>query len=255
MKKLNVIGTIFSAYRFVFGNPISLLKVAAVPLLIYFLFIPSMYFLMKALGPTWLSDSDINSLMSVVIQIALLVAVIPFIVRWHRVTLATERPRFGLAIGRRNLKFVIYIVILTAAGSYPIEILVSLVPEQGEILDLAIAISIGAPIYYLWARLSFVLPAAAIGEATSLTMSWRQTSGNGIRLIVVPYLAYLPWYYVVWLVEWLFAETAVPFMSSPIELVLLFPSTAILTSCLCLAYNRLTGIPSGGSASPAASTA
>ena len=44
---------------------------------------------------------------------------------------------------------------------------------------------------YLFARLALVFPATAIDARTSLVKAWRQTRGNGWRMVVI--VGVLPW--------------------------------------------------------------
>jgi hypothetical protein len=51
--------------------------------------------------------------------------------------------------------------------------------------------------YYLYMRISMILPATAVDQATSLVDAWYLTLGNGIRLMLVTLLSTLPFVLVV----------------------------------------------------------
>ncbi len=50
------------------------------------------------------------------------------------------------------------------------------------------------PVHYLVARLSFVLPAAALGEPMTFGQAWQESSGNGWRLVIL--LMFAPYAFV-----------------------------------------------------------
>ena len=76
-------------------------------------------------------------------------------------------------------------------------------PNVQRLIDFG-AIVVQAPVIYLLARWSTLLPAIALGHKWSPATAWRQTRGNGWRLVLVVFL--LPWAFSA-AVEWANAFT------------------------------------------------
>ncbi len=125
---------------------------------------------------------------------------------WHRLALIPEesaerRPRWD----RHHLRFWKWcatLAVLSTAGQVLLRIVVALVVavlaqmNLGNIASLvtstAAALIAITAFWCIGARISLVLPAAAIGVPTSLSNAWSQSMGNGLRLGAALFLVIAP---------------------------------------------------------------
>jgi hypothetical protein len=96
-----------------------------------------------------------------------------------------------------------------------------------------------APVLYLLARWSMLLPALALDGEWAPRIAWRQTQGNGWRLVLVVFL--LPWTLNV-AIDWAYAST-----ESNVLVALLAITQAVFMAlgviALSLSYRELTPAP------------
>lgn len=185
--------TVATAYRTVFGQLDQLARAAAVPFLFsVFLF---------ALTP--MTDSPA---VSVLLTLLNLVPHTIFAVAWHRLVLLgaqTAPASVAPAWHRRHWRFYSYALLLALMNA---ALLLGLqaatgglaLNEAGEISPDQSASFAGAALvgllllFYVVMRLSFVFPAVAVDEDYRLGNAWRHTGGQGLRLMLIVFLALTP---------------------------------------------------------------
>ncbi|WP_020590651.1 hypothetical protein [Kiloniella laminariae] len=166
-----------AALRIVTGNMGSLVRMALFPLLLSSLII------------ALLIPAANSALLSTLLQIASYVPHTLFAVAWHRKTLLHlqgDESTSLTAWNRTHWQFLIRTVVLFAffylivlVGSLPVQILFGNIPA---LLPFGFIGLIVAAIYVV-ARLSFILPAAAVGEKYSMNNSWKHTKAQAWRLV------------------------------------------------------------------------
>ncbi len=139
-----------------------------------------------------------------------LVPYVIFAVTWHRLVLLGDAPSWLPSWRRRHWRFLGYSLVLFGlayllllalglAGTVALWALGS--GPSGEeasvpmaVLSAAAALLLGLVVAWTVLRLSFVFPAAAVDEGYGLGDSWRQTRGQGLRLVAILVLIVLPVY-------------------------------------------------------------
>lgn len=121
-----------------------------------------------------------------------------FAVAWHRRTLLELQHPESTSItswGRVHWQFLLKIVILLAIfygmsilGSLPVLTVGAAMPAMVPLLLLGVLLAM----LYVIARLSFVLPATAVGESYSLDTSWKHTHKQGWRIVAAFMLLTIP---------------------------------------------------------------
>jgi len=100
---------------------------------------------------------------------------------------------------------------------------------------------------YVMARLVFVLPATAVGVGTEWGLSWRQTQGNALSLILLMALQFLPFGVLNLLLDRLTLALLGPDFGAFVGTIVLaatwLAGTAVLVSMIGMAYWTLTGEP------------
>ncbi|WP_419903282.1 hypothetical protein [Kiloniella sp.] len=139
-----------------------------------------------------------------------------FAVAWHRRTLLDLQQTETTSItawGQNHWGFLFHIILLlaiyfgiTLIGSIPISIVQSAMPPLGPFLNLAIFIAT----LYVIARVSFVLPANAVGEKYSLKDSWKHTEKQGWRLLGAFFLLTIPFFTVIFFIIALVGNSLLP---------------------------------------------
>ena len=133
-----------------------------------------------------------------------LAGVVPYVifaVAWHRLVLLGEArglPSYQPSWRRRHWHFAGYMLLLALIGGTIFSFLgiaVSLLAPPGaepeavsggqQMLFLAVTLILLLVIGWFMARLSFVLPARALDEPYGFSQSWRQTKGQGLRILAV----------------------------------------------------------------------
>jgi hypothetical protein len=140
-----------------------------------------------------------KALSALAVAMAGIVGLMTFAVGLHRTILARD-VRTGIAFLRADSHlrsyswacFKIFCVTILCAliGALVVATTLHNVNTLGQL-----GVSLGAlaiPMLVLLPRVSLALPAAALGEGTSITQSWRLTRGNWLRIILVLVLAILP---------------------------------------------------------------
>ncbi|MCZ4281389.1 hypothetical protein O4H49_11410 [Kiloniella laminariae] len=166
-----------AALRIVTGNMASLVRMALFPLLL------------SSLIVALLIPASSSAFLSTLLQVASYVPHTLFAVAWHRKTLLHLQEDESTSItawNRTHWQFLIRTVILFAIlyllvliGSLPVGILFGNIPA---LLPFGFIGLIVAALYVL-ARLSFILPAAAVGENYSMNNSWKHTKAQAWRLV------------------------------------------------------------------------
>lgn len=186
--------TIRIAYASVFGQISLVAKAAFLPFLISaVLVVPS------------LAARD-NLVMVIVVTLLRLVPYTLFGVTWHRLILLGTRLAPPVAFPgwrRRHWRFYGFALVITALTTALVAITsvtsVGLTgggasPESAEVslgALMAILAALLVAIYFML-RFSFVFPAVAVDEAYGLGDAWRHTKGQGLRLLLVMFLALSP---------------------------------------------------------------
>ncbi|OUS14962.1 hypothetical protein A9Q97_03315, partial [Rhodospirillales bacterium 47_12_T64] len=179
------------AFRTITGNMPALIQMAAFPLLLSAL--------ITALSIPALGSPVFSWLLSVL-------AYVPhtlFAVAWHRRTLLELKHPESTSITawrRDHWQFLLKIIILLAIfygmsfiGSLPALMIGVVMPAITPFLIFGVLIAT----LYVVARLSFVLPATAVGESYSLDNSWQHTKKQGwsligaILILTVPFIILL----------------------------------------------------------------
>ncbi len=141
------------------------------------------------------------SLADFLLSLAGTVPYVVFAVAWHRLVLlgpSQGLPAYQPSWRKRHFHFLGYLLLLGLfAGLFLLFLGLALsfllpglspeaTPSAGqELLGLTALIAVLLLVGWFTLRLSFVLPARALDEAYKLSDSWRQTRGQGLRLLVV----------------------------------------------------------------------
>lgn len=139
--------------------------------------------------------------LDLLLSFAGLVPYVIFAVAWHRLVLlgpARGRPDLQPSWRRRHLHFLGYLLLLGLMAGLALVILgiaASLLlpdPAPGAepggarpLLALAVTLLLLLLVGWFTLRLCFVLPARALDERYGLSDSWRQTRGQGLRILAV----------------------------------------------------------------------
>jgi hypothetical protein len=193
VRHLPVLQTVSAAYGFVFGNLRWFLRAALVPYV--------MSTLLFALQIQFTAAEN-QGLSLFLVALGLLPYTL-FAVSWHRLALlgpAAAVPPLVPPWRQRHWRFLGFFVLVTMIANFlvaPVVLLLSGLVLAGaeEVPSLALALlvlSLGAIVYYLTLRLSFVFPAISVDERYGLVESWRHTAGQGLRLLAAMTLAVLP---------------------------------------------------------------
>ncbi len=194
--------TIRTAYASVFGQIGLVAKTAFLPFLISaVLVVPS------------LSARD-NLVLVVIVSLLRLVPYTLFGVTWHRLILLGSRaapPVVFPGWQRRHWRFYGFALAITALTTALVAV-VSVAslgftgggadPESAELtmgVLVAILVAMLLAIYFML-RFSFVFPAVAVEEPYGLGDAWRHTRGQGLRLMLVMFLALSPVVLLGWMV-------------------------------------------------------
>ena len=276
--KLPVLHTVFEAYRFVFGQPVSLVMAMAVPLFLWYLLQFEVTPLVldgldAALSPTDAHSRAPAGKLLVFTYVStqwafwLFVETL-FAVAWHRFVLlgpATARPRAFVLWRSRHWRFFGYLLIILVfyVPTSPL-LLVTLPSELIFPLSGARLAWIGVGVLlmcvvmaYLVVRLSLVFPASAIDRKCSFRESWRRTHGQGLRLVIATSLGALPLLSIEILKGFLIESEMVTrgdyhtFVDQPIlgsykidlfvTMLVVFLTTALTVTVLSLAFRHCTG--------------
>jgi hypothetical protein len=193
VRHLPVLQTVSAAYGFVFGNLRWFLRAALVPYV--------MSTLLFALQ-IQINAEESAGLASLLVALGLIPYTL-FAVSWHRLALlgpAAAMPPMVPPWRQRHWRFLGFFVLVTMIANFlvaPVVLLLSGLVLAGaeEVPSLALALlvlALGAIVYYLTLRLSFVFPAISVDERYGLVESWRHTAGQGLRLLAAMTLAVLP---------------------------------------------------------------
>ena len=140
------------------------------------------------------------SLTDYLLSFAGLVPYVIFAVAWHRLVLLGPShglPAYQPSWGRRHFYFLGYMLLLGVIAGLVLGVLgfaASLLlrggsgPEAtggGSLLALAVFLLLLLLVGWFTMRLCFVLPARALEERYGLSDSWRQTRGQGLRILAV----------------------------------------------------------------------
>lgn len=120
-------------------------------------------------------------------------------------------------------------------------------PDIQRLIDYAGIVG-QAPVVYLLARWSTLLPALALGHEWSPRIAWRQTRGNGWRFVLVVFL--LPWALSA-AIDWAYASTG-----NNVLVALLAITRAVFLAlgviALSLSYRELPAVPAPPPTTPPA---
>jgi hypothetical protein len=255
--------TVTRACRFVFGQPIRLVKALALPFVLWLLLLWLVAPLIaEAFHAVW-SPPDGESGESVglgeiavrkaAFAVIMAIAQTLFAVAWHRFVLlgpASGGPRPIPPWRRRHWRFLGYLLLLEFVFYVPTDrlLLFSISPYVHFQINLWVILGTylwSLAVLYLAARLSLVLPARAIDRGLTLRQSWYRTQGQGLRLLVATALSTVPILPFVVLLVW--SDTLVGSIFGSVKigysLMMLtnFVSTALAVTVLSLAFRHCTG--------------
>lgn len=140
------------------------------------------------------------SLTDYLLSFAGLVPYVIFAVAWHRLVLLGPNrglPAYQPTWGRRHFHFLGYMLLLVVMAGLVFGVLGfaaslllpgSAAPEEtggGNLLALTVFLLLLLLVGWFTMRLCFVLPARALDERYGLSDSWRQTRGQGLRILAV----------------------------------------------------------------------
>jgi hypothetical protein len=174
--------SVSAAYRSVFGRFGHLMRAALVPFLLSVVILA----LSRAAGESFLLNQ--------VLGLLTLAPYTIFAVAWHRAVLLDAPPPLIPVWEKRHWRFLGYLLIITAA-SYaaqyvyePVLTSVLSTPEAAGTapLDTPTALMVIVSlllVMYLFLRISFVFPAVAVDEHYGLSLAWRHSKGQGLRLL------------------------------------------------------------------------
>jgi hypothetical protein len=198
--------TIGDAYLFVFARPLRLLRIGGLWLVLSVLYI----YAMEPPSPQGLNAAVLRSYIALVVLGLLFLAVglISFAVAWCRAVILGEiRPWWAvLRLGRRELRFLGYVVLIGVLVSVPIFACLLLVlrwlaltiqhaPAEFHVVVLWILGFEWVFMLFLWlfcARLTLLFPAVAADERHVLRRAWARGKGSWPRLYFGPICCYLP---------------------------------------------------------------
>lgn len=174
------------AIKTVMGNLPALVQMALFP------------FLLSALISALSIPSLGNALSSWILSILAYVPHTLFAVAWHRRTLMNLQAPESTSItswNRVHWQFLLKIIILLAIfygmsmiGSLPVLTIGAAIPSLVPLLFLGLMIVM----IYVVARLSFILPATAVGEKYTLNDSWKHTANQGWRIVAAFLILTIP---------------------------------------------------------------
>ena len=281
VRQLPIAETIGAAYRSVLDNFAAWLQIMAGPALLAVAIAVIERSLFEAKLAEWVEldpespEAIVALVQAVLLEIVLgdLIALIPYVffaVAWHRFVLLGERSTFGfgaLRPERRHLKFYLYVILLSivvflALGvvAGPVLLISKLLVGNSEVgMALIVASLIALLIVislYVTVRLQFVFPALAVEEQYGFGDSWRNTRGQGWRLLFVLACCFLPPLFVGAVLSALFFGTASPsvlfFINQFVILAIGFLATAVCVSAISIAFRICTGwIPPPANQPPA----
>jgi len=191
-KKINITNILKKSFNFIFNNYIEITKAVAFS-----------GFTLFSFSILWeLYGNNLNEIMQWFFILFNIIFTALLAVQCHRLVLLSEKStnilntitwrRFEtqyliLSIGLTLIAGVLSLpmFLLMLFSSHLIPIISSELGISGAYLQLIPSILIGCVFGYLFARLSLVLPAVAIGGDDSLWTAWNKTSNNGWRLFIL----------------------------------------------------------------------
>jgi hypothetical protein len=188
-QRLAVAKVLTEAFRYPWAHRVAFIKALAVPAAA----------IMAIQIGSWLAETQLTQAMTWAVWAASALLWILFAITCHRLVLLELRGSELAWIpgwGWRESLFLGWLVLLTLLILAIVWVAVTVVGTiVGTISQLFFEVTvnplakvIGA---YLFARLALVFPATAIGARTSLLKAWRQTRGNGWRMVVI--VGVIPW--------------------------------------------------------------
>ncbi|WP_085906534.1 hypothetical protein [Kiloniella majae] len=174
------------AIKTVMGNLPALVQMALFP------------FLLSALITALSIPSLGNALSSWILSILAYIPHTLFTVAWHRRTLLNLQAPESTSItswNRVHWQFLLKIIILLAIfygmsliGTLPVLTIGAAIPALVPFLFLGLIVVM----LYVVARLSFILPATAVGEKYTLDTSWKHTDKQGWRIVAAFLMLTIP---------------------------------------------------------------
>lgn len=148
---------------------------------------------------SWLAEGQLAKGMGWAVWAASCILWILFAVTCHRLVLLELREADVAVVPGWGLRESLFLVWLVVSGAIILAVVLGALTIVGNTIGLIshdLLEAITNPIAkvvgtYLFARMALVLPATAIGVRSTLLKSWRQTRGNGWRMVVI--VGVLPW--------------------------------------------------------------
>lgn len=241
--KLPVWLTAIDAYAGSFGNLPTLARVAVIPYCLAYAAGFSVGFVAAFTGN---GDQLAVPFSSWNVAASLIQAIILpiFAVAWHRFVLlgpSIARTKLGIDVTRREIVFIAYVLIIAAILWAPYSI--GIIRRPFDWLTIALLLW---PFYMLpvLARLSLVLPAAAIERRISFSQAWTMTRGSAWRLTGILVLCGLPFLILYQLVFPLLLDAAGGtwwvLLVEMAQLILIFLHIAVAAAGLSLTYRWIS---------------
>jgi len=204
--RLSVFQTLRTAWRVLRVRPFIFLGALL-------LFVPSLPFIAFGIAALWIGVLEIRLTLDRVPELAWLVApllaasvvlvptilttllTVPFHFVWHRLTLRTLAVVAAagnplLLCARFVGQFICFGILASGVAAPALVLFLSV--DMSLPVTLTVAAVTACLALYLVARLSLVLPAAAIGQSFGWRGAWRGTRANGVAIAVLIGLAMLP---------------------------------------------------------------
>lgn len=177
------------------------------------------------------------------LNIVSVVAIVPFLVAWHRFTYevaAGRMPQAALAVTKTELVYLGYLVAVGIATGIASSIGFVIAGALGGLVLIA-------GILYLMMRFGFVFPAIALGRKTDPMQSWRETASSHIELWLMALAVIVPMV----VIGIVFSTLGIAFANIPVFGVILMIVLRVLgvafyvaflaafTSALTLAYKQI----------------
>ena len=192
MDKLDYFEAAKSGYRLVYFNWQNALRLGLIPIVVILAVAVLSAILTGAImasahggniGAVWGLG-----LLGALLNLVSVVAIVPFLVAWHRFTYdvaSNQMPQAKLAVTKTEFVYFGYMVALAVAFGVVSFIGFAIAGMLGSLI-------LVAAMLYLMMRFGFVFPALALGRKTDPMQSWRETSKSHIELWLMALAVVVP---------------------------------------------------------------
>ncbi|MEM7226232.1 MAG: hypothetical protein AAF495_24855 [Pseudomonadota bacterium] len=185
-------------------GPVTDLPIGATVASSYRTFVVQLRYLPKAMAVPFLLSILLWIATLMIVQLGTffqLLALIPYTlfgVTWYRLNLygpVVGAPVLGLSWGKEHWRFLRFVILVTLLNMVGFGIVISPMAAAGPAASLGVAAFTLCGIValaFVLVRVSFVFPAAAVGEVYGFKHAWRHSVGQGWRLLLGVILVLLP---------------------------------------------------------------